>query len=81
MSFYRTRAQSAGADGARARNRTGLFEYDYEQEHEHEHEKARAKLKGYRTLSFFPSMQQSTRLHVHHAIAQECIQETLELSP
>ena len=79
MSFYRTRAQSAGADGARARNRTGLFEYDYEQEHEHE--KARAKLKGYRTLSFFPSMQQSTRLHVHHAIAQECIQETLELSP
>jgi len=42
LAFSRGRAQSAEADGARARNRTGFFkqddffEYDYEQEHEHE---------------------------------------------
>ena len=35
MAFSRARAQSAEADGARARNRTGFFEHDYEQEHEH----------------------------------------------
>jgi hypothetical protein len=34
MAFSRARAQSAEADGARARNRMGFFEHDYEQEHE-----------------------------------------------
>ena len=34
--FSPARAQSAEADGARARNRTSSVEPDYEQEHKHE---------------------------------------------
>ena len=36
LALLRARAQSVEADGARARNRTGLVEHDYEQEHERE---------------------------------------------
>jgi hypothetical protein len=39
LALYPARAQSAEADGARARNRTDSFEHDYE--HEQEHEKAK----------------------------------------
>jgi hypothetical protein len=36
LAFSRARAQSAKADGARARNRKGFSELDYKQEQEHE---------------------------------------------
>ena len=38
MAFSRALAQSAEADGARARNRMGFFEHEYEQEQEHARE-------------------------------------------